>query len=133
LRPEFKDKTKIVLAHHHFYKKNVSSSSSEKTLWDKIEHFTMKLRGKKKLFKLFVENDVKLVLHGHSHEMREYKRKEITFLNAGASVETHSEGKPSLFLVDVFPGAITTELSIVPENKKQISTQIDLLQPASIY
>ena len=113
LRPEFKDKTKVVLAHHHFYKKNVSSSSSEKTLWDKFEHFTMKLRGKKKLLKLFIENDVKLVLHGHSHEMMDYTRKGITFLNAGASVDSAVEFNSKTFLIDIFPNMLQANLSSI--------------------
>ncbi len=112
-RPEFKDKTKVVLAHHHFYKKDASTSSSEKTLWDKIEHFTMKLRGKKKLLKLFTENNVKLVLHGHSHEMMEYTRKGITFLNAGASIDSAVEPKTATYLIDIFPNLIKTNLSSV--------------------
>ncbi len=111
--PGIKDKTKIILSHHHFYRKNISSSSSEDSLWDKIESFTMKLRGKKKLIKLFEQSKVKLVMHGHSHEMREYKRKEIIFLNAGASVDDHAGRRVSLFLIDVFPNIITTELNTV--------------------
>ncbi len=112
-RPEFKDKTKVVLAHHHFYKKDVSSTSSEKTLWEKIEHFTMKLRGKKKLLKLFHENDVKLVMHGHSHEMMEYTRKGITFLNAGASVQSTAGQETAIYLIDIFPDLIQTNLGLV--------------------
>lgn len=114
---DLKDKIKVVLAHHHFYRKNVSSSSSKDSLWDKIESFTMKLRGKKKLIKLFAENNVKLVLHGHSHEMREYKRKEIKFLNAGASVDAYSSGNARLYLIDVFQNIISAELYVLEEVK----------------
>lgn len=109
-RPEFKDKTKIVLSHHHFYKKDVSSTSSEQTLWEKIEHFTMKLRGKKKLLKLFHENDVRVVLHGHSHEMMEYNRKGITLLNAGASIDGGANSKSGYYLIDILPSKIETSL-----------------------
>lgn len=111
--PELKNKTKIVLAHHHFYKKNVISTSSRKTLWDKIEHFTMKLRGKKKLLNLFHENDVKLVLHGHSHEMMEYYRKGITLLNAGASVDSAVEPNSKTFLIDIFQSKMRINLSSI--------------------
>lgn len=85
--PTLKNKTKIILAHHHFYKNHVESTSSYGTIWNKIEKYTMKLRGKKKLIKLFAEGDVKYVLHGHSHELKIYERKNIIFSNAGASVD----------------------------------------------
>lgn len=98
--PKFKEKVKIVLVHHHFYQKSEESKSSESTLWNKIESFTMKLRGKKKLINMFSEQNVKLVLHGHSHEMREYSRDKVKFVNAGATME---ENKPSYFMIDAFP------------------------------
>jgi 3',5'-cyclic AMP phosphodiesterase CpdA len=85
--PILKLKHKIVLIHHHFYKKKEPSSSSENNIWDKIETFTMKLRGKKKLIKIFNSYNIKLVLHGHSHEIRNYTRKNIQFYNAGASID----------------------------------------------
>jgi 3',5'-cyclic AMP phosphodiesterase CpdA len=88
---EVSDKKKIVLIHHHFYKKNVESTASQNHIWNKIESFTMKLRKKKKLIQLFQEYDVKLVLHGHSHEIKDYHRKGIRFLNAGASIDNGSE------------------------------------------
>ena len=106
-RPKFNDKVKIVLIHHHFYQKSEISTSSENTLWNKIENYTMKLRGKKKLLNLFSENNVKLVLHGHSHEMREYFRKKIRFVNAGACTE---EKQASYFMIDAFPFDISINL-----------------------
>ncbi len=111
ITPKFKYKVKVVLIHHHFYPKNIASQSSESALWNKIENFTMKLRGKKKLLKLFVNNNVKLVLHGHSHEMKEYFREGIRFINAGASVDNNSKDEASLFLIDAFPFDIGTALS----------------------
>jgi 3',5'-cyclic-AMP phosphodiesterase len=110
---DFKDKVKVVLAHHHFYKSNESAQSSEESLWGRIENYTMKLRGKKKLIKLFLENNIKLVMHGHSHEMREYERDEITFLNAGGSVDNNTNSDASLFLVDLYPAAIQSELCFI--------------------
>ncbi|KAF0153197.1 MAG: metallophosphoesterase [Ignavibacteria bacterium] len=107
LLPKFKDKLKIVLVHHHFYHKSDISKSSESSLWSKIESFTMKLRGKKKLINLFEANDVSIVLHGHSHEMCEYFRKKIRFVNAGASMEGN---EPSYFLIDAFPFDVSVSL-----------------------
>ena len=71
----------------------------------------MKLRGKKKLLKLFLESNVKLVLHGHSHEMKEYFREGIRFVNSGGSVDNSLKDESSLFLIDAFPFEITAEIS----------------------
>jgi 3',5'-cyclic AMP phosphodiesterase CpdA len=131
-RNEFKDKVKIILAHHHFYPKNITSHSSEDTLWSKIENYTMKLRGKKKLMKIFKNNNVKLVLHGHSHEMKEYIREDIRFINAGASLDNNSDHLASLFLIDVFPKLITTELCSVLLNKPDNPIEEKLIQSVAI-
>lgn len=97
---ELMGKRKIILSHHHFYK-NTEEATSSSSMWNKIEGYTLKLRGKKKLFNLFKENNVELVLHGHSHEMREYQRKGIKFLNAGGSVDNSNSDKSSIILIDV--------------------------------
>jgi len=113
---EFKDKIKIILTHHHFYPKNVASHSSERTMWNRIENYTMKLRGKKKLLKMFQEHNVKLVMHGHSHEMKEYFREGIRFVNSGGSVDNNREGEAGMFLIDVFPFDVSTTFhTITPE------------------
>ncbi|MFH1197884.1 MAG: metallophosphoesterase [bacterium] len=120
---KFRDKVKIVLAHHHFYHKHDCSKSSESALWNKIENFTMKLKGKKKLIKIFVDNGVKIVLHGHSHDMKEYFRKGIRFVNAGASVDPSLKEGASLYLIDAFPFDISTTLLSLPArevNSKEI-------------
>ncbi|MBX3009238.1 MAG: metallophosphoesterase [Melioribacteraceae bacterium] len=93
---------RIAAVHHHFYLDSDESKSSETYLWNKIENFTMKLRGKKKLIKLFLENKFECVFHGHSHEMKEYFRKGIRFINAAASVDNGTEDEAHLFLVDFF-------------------------------
>jgi predicted phosphodiesterase len=82
---------KLLMIHHHFYKKNVESTSSENGLWNKIETFTMKLKKKKNIMKQLQSVGIDLVLHGHSHEMKEYNRKGIKFLNAGASIDNNSQ------------------------------------------
>lgn len=124
---EFKEKVKIILTHHHFYPKNVTSHSSEGTMWNKIENYTMKLRGKKKLLKLFLESNVKLVLHGHSHEMKEYFREGIRFINSGGSVDNNLKDEASLFLIDAFPFEITAEISKPSLKSKNLSTQENLI------
>ncbi|TSA29473.1 MAG: metallophosphoesterase [Ignavibacteriales bacterium] len=124
---EFKNKVKIILTHHHFYPKNVASHSSERTMWNKIENYTMKLRGKKKLLKLFLESNVKLVLHGHSHEMKEYFREGIRFINSGGSVDNGLKDETSLFLIDVFPFEVTAEISKPSLKSQNITTQEKLV------
>lgn len=125
--PKFKDKVKIVMTHHHFYPKNVASHSSENTIWNRIENHTMKLRGKKKLYKIFVKNNVKVVLHGHSHEMKEYFRKGIRFINAGGSVDNNSKDETSLFLIDVFPFETSVEISSPMMKSNRIVLQEELI------
>ena len=92
------------MAHHHFYKNNCESTSSYSTIWNKIEKYTMKLRGKKKLIKLFSNNNVKLVLHGHSHETKLYTRKGIDFVNAGGCVDNLIPSLCSSILIDMSKG-----------------------------
>ena len=80
-------KYKILMTHHHFSKMKNNAKSTFGSLWLNIEKQTMKLRGKRRLFNLFREFNVDLVLHGHLHESKEYHRKEIRFLNAGATIK----------------------------------------------
>jgi predicted phosphodiesterase len=49
----------------------------------------MKLKGKRRLFNLFTEFKVDIVLHGHVHESKEYFRKNVRFLNAGATIKNN--------------------------------------------
>ncbi|MEG8947686.1 metallophosphoesterase family protein [Rosettibacter firmus] len=123
--PHLKEKLKIVLIHHHFYKNNINASSSFNAFWNKIENYTMKLRGKKKLIKLFKKNNIKLVLHGHSHELKEYYRKGIRFINAGGSIESDYYSQPGLYIIEIQNDIINTSLKflqseeIISENKKE--------------
>lgn len=115
------NKEKIVLAHHHFYKNNCESTSSYSTIWNKIEKHTMKLRGKKKLIKLFSNNKVKLVLHGHSHEIKQYSRKGITFVNAGGCVDNLIPNLCSIVSID-----LSNDNLIVNTEELQITEIISL-------
>jgi predicted phosphodiesterase len=49
----------------------------------------MKLRNKRRLFNLFNEFNVDVALHGHVHESKEYFRKGVRFLNAGATIKNN--------------------------------------------
>jgi 3',5'-cyclic AMP phosphodiesterase CpdA len=100
-QPEIEKKRKIILAHHHFYKNSYEAKSSSSEIWNKIEGHTLKLRGKKKLLKLFVKNNVEIVLHGHSHENKFYNRMGIDFYNAGGSIDNESENLATLNIIEI--------------------------------
>lgn len=85
------NKQKIILSHHHFNKNNYETKSSSSEIWNKIEGYTLKLRGKKRLLQLFKKNNVITVLHGHNHENKKYERKGICFFNAGGTVDNDHE------------------------------------------
>jgi 3',5'-cyclic AMP phosphodiesterase CpdA len=106
----FENFTKIVLSHHHFYGNCDEVKSSESAIWNKIEKYTMKLKGKKKLLKVFNEYNVSLVLHGHSHDMKEYRRKGITFLNAGNSFENSGASGYQMFQLGFNGSEITAKI-----------------------
>lgn len=105
---KYKKLKKIVLVHHHFYKRGVEATASQNALWNKIESFTLNLRGKKKLMKLFSELNINMVLHGHSHEVKEYSRKGLRFLNAGAVIDNADPGTARLLLVRTSPDLLYT-------------------------
>lgn len=88
-----KDKLKIVLIHHHFNKINESGSNMVHSLWLYVERRTMKLHNKKRLFRLFKEAEVDVVLHGHTHITDSYTRKGSLFVNSSASVIPFTENK----------------------------------------
>jgi len=88
-----KDKFKIVLIHHHFNKMNEVGNNITHSLWLFIERRTMKLYNKKRLFRLFKQNKVELVLHGHTHITDSYSRKGNLFVNSSACVVPFTEGK----------------------------------------
>jgi 3',5'-cyclic AMP phosphodiesterase CpdA len=82
---------KLILIHHHFNKFKAKSKSSLGNVWQNIEKQTMKLKNKRRLLNLFNEFQVDLILHGHLHESKEYYRKGIRFLNAGATLKSGKE------------------------------------------
>lgn len=93
-----KSKRKIILSHYHYYK-NKEGATSSSSFWNKIESYTLKLRGKKKIIKLFAENNIELVLHGHSHEIRDYVRKGVRFINAGGTIDNAFTKDSSLIII----------------------------------
>jgi len=84
--PQLRAKTKIVLIHHHFNKLSSAGEGALNSVWGAIERQTMKLYGKGRLFDLFREHRVAVVLHGHVHTNTEYERKGVRFINGGGSL-----------------------------------------------
>jgi len=118
-----KNKRKIVAIHHHFYKNLVEATSSQSHIWNRIEGYTIKLRGKKKLLKLFKENNIDVVLHGHSHEVKEYFRKGIRFINAGATVDNNSDTQAHVFFINLVKDRISVQFKTLPESLIAESTE----------
>ena len=123
----YSGKKKILLTHHHFYKnKEHAHSSNSNNTWNKIESFTLKLRGKKRVFRFMKENNIELVLHGHSHEIRSYNRKGIQFLNAGASVDNFSKDSFA-YLINIILNDITFQrVSLINTNNINSTLQLDI-------
>jgi 3',5'-cyclic AMP phosphodiesterase CpdA len=89
--PDYAKLKKIALLHHHFMPKLVYHKQPESGIWKLVEHHTMKLYGKNKVLNMFAKNDLKLVLHGHVHDNRKYRKNGVEFLNGGGSVGDWSE------------------------------------------
>ena len=85
-------KYKLMLVHHHFNKIKVKEKSIA-SFWRMTEKQTMKLRKKKQIIEAFKFLGTDLVLHGHLHEQKEYTRKNLKFLNSGASIKNNFSGK----------------------------------------
>jgi predicted phosphodiesterase len=122
-------KFKLILIHHHFNKFKVKSKSSLGNVWLNIEKQTMKLRNKRRLFNLFNEFDVDVVLHGHLHETKEYFRKGIRFLNAGATLKNEKENLVRINYLRIDDSKIQVDLKSfnVPfrENKREFTGKSD--------
>jgi 3',5'-cyclic AMP phosphodiesterase CpdA len=122
-------KFKIVLIHHHFNKLKSEAKSTFRSIWSGIEKQTMKLKGKRRLLNLFREYKVDIVLHGHVHESKEYFRKNVRFLNAGATIRSNNQSMKINYLtiakgkieVDIqsinFPGKLKSEPEQNQKNK----------------
>lgn len=94
-------KYKIVLIHHHFNKIKNDSGISSAGLWQNIEKQTMKLKKKKRLYTLFQEYQIDLILHGHWHKTQHYEKNELKFLNAGGSIKSVEPGKLKFNVITV--------------------------------
>ena len=126
-KEEVKQKEKIVLIHHHFSKFHRDLLNKKNPMWDKVEKSTMKLRGKKKLLDLFKRNNVRLVLHGHVHQMSDYKREGIMFCNAGSSIDNYDNEKIQFNLINIDETNISRELCEVEHHYEEQKIEVDSL------
>ena len=84
--------TRIALLHHHTFRPRdvshleLADGISRGGIAARIEQRTLKLHGKRQLFKLFKAMDVDMVLHGHIHFTGSYTRDEIPCLNGGGAI-----------------------------------------------
>lgn len=91
----------------------------------------MKLHGKKRLFQLFKERDVALVLHGHVHVNGEYVRKGVQFVNGGGSL-LGSSGGIAFNLITIRPESIENRIVTIPDEQPAVpaAARIPELQAA---
>ena len=108
-------KTKLVLIHHHFQENKPLQENRFGSVWQIIEKQTMKLRTKGKLFELFNNHKVDLVLHGHYHETSEYSRKGIRFLNAGGSFKNELKNQNQINILDTGFSSLKINIHQIPQ------------------
>jgi 3',5'-cyclic AMP phosphodiesterase CpdA len=112
-------KHKLMLVHHHFKKVKIEEKSYA-TVWRMMEKQTMKLRKKKNIIGLFKYFGADLVLHGHLHEQKEYIRKDLRFLNSGASVKNNFADRLFVNFIDLnADGIIIDKRTIMPKYKTE--------------
>ncbi|MBN2571909.1 MAG: metallophosphoesterase [Ignavibacteriales bacterium] len=106
---EKKNLIRIVLMHHHLYKNGFPSYGTQNKIWRRIENFTLSLRKRKKLINYFNEKKVNYILHGHSHEIIKYKKKNMTLLNCGGCV-LNGEQYSNIFKLTINSSGIKSEI-----------------------
>ena len=110
---------KLMLVHHHFNKIKVKEESYA-TVWRVVEKQTMKLRKKKKIIELFKYLGADLVLHGHLHEQKEYVRKNLRFINSGASIKNNFSDRLFVNFIDLnSDGIIIDKRTVMPKYKTE--------------
>jgi predicted phosphodiesterase len=104
---------KLVLIHHYFNKIKVNKQKTASPFWQNIEKQTMKLKKKSRLFNLFHQYKVDLVLHGHLHESKEYFRKGIRFSNSGGSIKSAEKKSVTVNFINLSENEIKTEVHLM--------------------
>lgn len=69
---------------------------------------------KKRLYPLFQEYGIDLILHGHLHITQQYEKRGLKFINAGGSVKCLDHGKLKINLLTITKDAIISDLKENP-------------------
>jgi 3',5'-cyclic AMP phosphodiesterase CpdA len=83
--PLLRNAVPIIVLHHHF-NDIVADGISDNSFWRLIESRTMRLRGRRRLLKVFKSLNVRYVLHGHIHRNEVYERSGILLSNGAGAV-----------------------------------------------
>ena len=112
-------KRKVIFTHHHFNKIDSAETVGLQNVWRNIEKQTLKLKNKTRLFNLFKEHNIDLVLHGHYHKSCEYTRKGIRFLNAGATIIDNISNQVNLNYINIDRDSLTIEIKKIDMNNPE--------------
>jgi predicted phosphodiesterase len=123
------DRTPIALIHHHFSAFEPGPPGIAPGLWGAVERQTMKLRGKKKLLKLFARHGIGLVLHGHVHLTQDYRRSGIRFLNAGGSLLGPVPGELTVNLLRIENSRVHVEVHHLPAAAGVVRRTVPVTSP----
>ena len=109
---------RVVMLHHHLFRRKDESKlhtpPETNRIVERIEQATLKLRGKRKLLKMFERGNVDLVLHGHVHFTAGYSRKGIECLNgAGAVYPVNPNEELKYNVIEIDGVAITQRIVAV--------------------
>ncbi|MGC8595538.1 MAG: metallophosphoesterase family protein [Candidatus Kryptoniota bacterium] len=107
--PTLKNYFKVVLIHHHFNKYEPKPAGIADWLYHRFEAVTLKLHGSGKLLKLFSNEGVNVILHGHTHVIGTYKICDIPF-SSTALIPLNNDSKKVHF----------NELTVFDQNRVTI-------------
>ncbi len=111
---EWHNTVKIALIHHHFclpYKKH---KEFKLRVVKYFEEQGNKLRGRRRLMRLFRKYKVDLTLHGHVHYSHEYERSHLRFLSGGGAIDKNPPGELQINFVTVQDNQIVVEIKPIP-------------------
>lgn len=123
----FKNKQRLVISHHHFYNNPSKEKQAGFFLWRMIESLTIQLHNRRRLVRLFVKNNIDMVLHGHLHANYTIAKKGIIFANGGGVMESDFKEEQSKINIITITGdqpLVTTEkwqLNLLEEKEALIS------------
>ncbi len=115
---DFADTVKIALIHHHFCLPYKKQKELKLRVLKYFEEQGNKLRGSRRLMRLWRKYRVDLTLHGHVHYSHEYRRGALRFLSGGGAIDKNEPGELQINFVTVENGQIGIEvktISAVPE------------------